>query len=137
MTRATALAQHKMEQLRALTWGFDESGVPLTDTTSDTRVVPETPSGGTGLTPSTASPGDTLAANVVGYCDFVDAAGQPLHSGTAAVPVSAAYIRRWAIAPLPANPSRAVVIQVHVVGATPATSSDVARLVGVRTRRGF
>src|ERR1043166_4220241 len=51
-TYAAVLAQQKMEQLRGLTWGFDNLGLPITDTTTNISVVPEVANGGTGLSPS-------------------------------------------------------------------------------------
>ena len=51
-TVTTALAAQKIEQLRALTWGFDPQGIPVSDFTTDTSVEPESPNGGTGLQPS-------------------------------------------------------------------------------------
>jgi Tfp pilus assembly protein PilV len=55
-----------------------------------------------------ASPSDTLLRNVDGYCDFVDEAGYVVGTGTAA-PATAAYLRRWSIAQLPASPDTNVV----------------------------
>jgi len=75
---AAILAQQKMEQLRALTWGFDVLGLPLSDYSSDTTVIPEAPTGGKGLTPS---PPDVLKSNQDGYCDFLDRYGYPLGYG--------------------------------------------------------
>src|SRR5882672_1307620 len=46
------LAEQKMEQLRSLTWGFDTLGLPVSDMATDLTVVPEKPTGGTGLSPS-------------------------------------------------------------------------------------
>src|SRR6266540_4803072 len=66
-TFASVLAQQKMEQLRGLTWGYDALGLPLTDTTTNISVMPET-AGGHGLTPS---PTAALSQNTVGYCDFL------------------------------------------------------------------
>lgn len=54
-TFTALLAQQKMEQLRGLTWGFDTLGLPLSDTTTNVTVVPETMTGGTGLSPSPAN----------------------------------------------------------------------------------
>lgn len=68
-TYAVILAQQKMEQLRSLTWGFDAIGLPLTDTTTDTTVVPERDAGGTGLS---LSPADALGRNTDGYVDYLD-----------------------------------------------------------------
>jgi type II secretory pathway pseudopilin PulG len=62
-TFATVLAEQKIEQLRSLTWGFDTQGLPISDFATNTTVTPETPNGGTGLTPS---PGNALQSNVVG-----------------------------------------------------------------------
>src|SRR5436190_20085380 len=46
-TYATVLAQQKLEQLQALTFGYDLQGLPIADTTTDTAVTPERPTGGT------------------------------------------------------------------------------------------
>jgi type II secretory pathway pseudopilin PulG len=51
-TFTSVLASQKIEQLRGLTYGFDVLGLPITDTTTNTTVSPETPTGGTGLAPS-------------------------------------------------------------------------------------
>src|SRR5437660_10467026 len=109
-TFAAVLAQHKMEQLRSLTWGFDTLGLPATDTSTDTTKFPET-NGGTGLSPS---PVNTLQQNVIGYVDYLDAKGQTLGGATATPPGTAVYIRRWMIEPLPTNPNNTIVIQVLV-----------------------
>lgn len=143
-TFATLLAQQKIEQLRALTWGFDESGLPITDLTSDTTVDPVQPDGGLGLTPS---PPDSLLANVDGFVDWVDREGRALGGGLVP-PEGAAYVRRWSIEPLPANPNNTLIIQVFVfrVGTRPAERDpsgpdvlermpDEARLVTVKTRK--
>jgi len=141
---ATLLAQQKVEQLRALTYGFDTLGLPLTDTGTDTTVEPEASTGGTGLSPS---PDGTLASNVPGYCDFADAYGRLLPSATATAPVGTAYIRRWSIQPLPSNPNNTFVIQVLVTprrdrGAADSADTpgglrlpDEARMVTVKTRK--
>src|SRR5437870_8092512 len=44
-TFTTVLAEQKLEQLRALTWGFDPLGLPVRDITTNTAVTPETPAG--------------------------------------------------------------------------------------------
>ncbi|PYR69930.1 MAG: hypothetical protein DMF88_04450, partial [Acidobacteria bacterium] len=51
-TFAAVLAEQKLEELRALSWGFDTQGLPMSDTSTDTTVSPETAIGGTGLQPS-------------------------------------------------------------------------------------
>ena len=64
--------------------------------------------------------------------DFIDARGQRL--GTSVSPPQAAfYTRRWSAAPLPENPSGAVVLQVWVT--VLGGKADAARLLGVKTRR--
>ena len=72
-TFATVLAEQKVEQLRALSWGYDMQGLPVSDFTSDTSVEPMTAAGGTGLQPSPAS---ALQANTGGYVDHDDSTGQ-------------------------------------------------------------
>ena len=140
-TFAAVLAEQKMEQLRGLTWGFDNLGLPLSDTTTDVSVVPERTTGGTGLSPS---PAGTLGANTAGYCDFLDDRGQSLGGG-AAPPAGTVYIRRWSVEPLPTNPNNTLVLQVLVTrsrdrgAANTATGvtrlPDEARLVSVKTRK--
>jgi prepilin-type N-terminal cleavage/methylation domain-containing protein len=142
-TSTTAMAQQKMEQLRALTWGFDLAGqgLPVTDTTSNLAVTPPTDDG-TGLNPS---PSDSLERNTEGFVDFLDANGQWVGTGTN-TPTGAVYIRRWSITPLPTNPNNTIVIQVLV---TPVASENArvesqftrtrmsgdALLISVKTRK--
>src|SRR5689334_21858996 len=40
VTMATVLAQQKVEELRSLLWGFDQQGVPVADTSTDTAANP-------------------------------------------------------------------------------------------------
>ena len=134
---ATVLAGQKMEQLRALTWGFDPLGTPIADLTTDTAASLETPTGGTGLSPS---PGGTLTSNMAGYVDYIDQSGRMLGGGET-MPAAAVYIRRWSIEPLPANPGT-LVLQVMVTkradrGSIGAETRlpDEARLVTLRTRK--
>ena len=119
-TSTTAMAEQKLEQLRALTWGFDllGQGLPLTDTTSNLSVYPTTHTG-SGLNPS---PVTALEENVAGFVDFLDANGGWVGTGMTP-PGSATYIRRWSIQPLPTNPNNTLVIQVLV---TPV-ASEMAR----------
>src|SRR3990170_2946363 len=53
LTSATALAEQKLEQLRALTWGFatDGTGLPVSDTSTNLAVSPSSATG-SGLNPS-------------------------------------------------------------------------------------
>lgn len=139
-TSATVLAAQKLEQLRALTWGFDSTGSPIGDTTTDTSVSPERPNGGTGLAPS---PTNTLRASTSGYVDYLAADGTQLGGG-AAPPTATVYIRRWMIEPLPTRPDDTLIIQVLVtrrrerglanlgsVGRMP----EEARMMTIKTRK--
>ena len=140
-TFASVLAEQKVEQLRGLTWGFDNLGLPLSDTTTDVTVVPEKPTGGRGLSPS---PAGTLGQNTDGYCDFLDDRGNSLGGGTT-LPDGTVFIRRWSIEPLPTNPNNTLVLQVLVTrsrnrgGADTATGvtrlPDEARIISVKTRK--
>ena len=140
-TYAAVLAEQKLEELRALTWGFDREGLPITDTTTNTAVNPETPTGGTGLTPS---PPTALNENTEGYVDYVDQFGNKVGTGGTSPPGDAIYSRRWSIMPLPTNPNNTIVIQVLVTrhrnrgaadqGAV-ARLPDEARMITVKTRK--
>ena len=139
-TFAAVLAQQKIEQLRSLTWGFDILGLPISDSTTDTAVVPEAPTGGTGLSPS---PTNTLQANTNGYVDYLDRFGNSLGGGTA-VPNNTAYTRRWMVEPLPTNPNNTLIIQVLVTRRFDRGTADAgsvarlpeeARMVTVKTRK--
>ena len=137
---ATVLAGQKMEQLRGLTWGFDTSGLPVTDLTTNTAAAVETPTGGTGLSPS---PRGTLTSNTAGYVDYVDRFGNILGGGTV-MPAGAVYIRRWSVEPLPTS-FNTLVLHVLVTKRTNRGSADSdgttrrlpdeARLVSVKTRK--
>jgi type II secretory pathway pseudopilin PulG len=140
-TFTATLAQEKMEQLRGLTWGFDPIGLPLSDTSTDTSQVPESPTGGTGLAPS---PAGTLSTNTAGYCDFLDANGKSLGGGSNP-PDNTAFIRRWSIEPLPTDPNNTLVIQVLVTRLRDRGAADTApgvkrlpeesRILSVKTRK--
>jgi type II secretory pathway pseudopilin PulG len=141
-TLATILAQQKMEQLRGLAWGFDASGLPFSDISTDTAVTPESPTGGKGLQPS---PPDTLWRNTNGYVDYLDANGGVLGGGPS-VPRGAMYVRRWSILPLPAAPNDTLVLQVLVRRRSSDSQSpegdpgrsrtpDQAQIVSVKTRK--
>jgi type II secretory pathway pseudopilin PulG len=142
-TSTTAMAEQKLEQLRALTWGFDTSGqgLPVSDTTTNLAVDPPSPTGG-GLNPS---PTDALEENTPGYVDFLDAHGQYVGTGVTP-PGTAAFVRRWSIRPLPTNPNNTLVLQVLVTpvsneGSRVATGAPRQRmpgdalLVSVKTRK--
>jgi type II secretory pathway pseudopilin PulG len=128
-TFTIVLAAQKVEQLRSLAWTFDAAGQqPRSDTSTDTANASVAP-GGTGLT---ASSGDTLETNIVGYCDFLDHSGRSLGGGSAP-PAGTVFVRRWSIGAL-ASSSDTLVIQVLV---TPlAGRGEEARLMSLRTRKG-
>ena len=140
-TFAALLAQQKMEQLRGLTYGFDVLGLPMTDATTDITVVPESVTGGKGLSPS---PAGTLGQNMSGYCDFVDRNGNSLGGGTTP-PAGTAYIRRWSVEPLPTNPNNTLIFQVLVTRSRNRGTADTAtgvtrlpdeaRIISVKTRK--
>lgn len=132
VTTTAVLAQQKIEQLRALTWGFDEFGLPISDYSSDISVTPPSAAGGIGLTPS---PGDTLNTSTTGYVDYLDAYGQWLGTG-GSPPQGALYVRRWSVDPLPNNPNNTLVFQVLVGRISPAGElHDLARQVNLKTRK--
>jgi hypothetical protein len=128
-TYSTVLAEQKLEQLRALAYGFDMAGLPVTDIETDTSVTPPDPTGGTGLQPS---PNTALQTNTNGFVDHVDGQGVIVGNGVNP-PASAVYTRRWSVEPLPTNPNNTIVLQVLV---TPirnrgqADQGNVNRLAG-------
>jgi type II secretory pathway pseudopilin PulG len=142
-TFAAVLAQQKLEQLRSLAWSVDAFGLPVSDLTTDTTVVPEAVGGGTGLTPS---PAGALGSTVEGYSDFVDRRGNVLGGGPTP-PAGSAYLRRWSIEPLPTSANNTLILQVLVTdlrnrGAADTTTAvtrlpDEARIVGAKTRKAF
>jgi hypothetical protein len=139
-TYTATLAQEKLEQLRGLTWGFDEIGLPVNDYTTNLAVEPPA-NDGVGLSPS---PANALSSNVNGYVDYVDRFGLTLGGGPVAPP-NTVYVRRWSVEPLPTNPNNTLVLQVLVFavgdradqGDGPVLDrvKDEARLVSVKTRK--
>lgn len=139
-TIATVLAQQKLEQLRGLTWGFDNIGLPVSDIQTDTAVSPPAATGGAGLAPS---PVPTLSSNTAGYVDYLDEYGNSLGGG-ATMPGNAVWIRRWSVEPLPTDPNNTLILQVLVTrnrnrgaaeqGAV-ARLGEEARLMTVKTRK--
>jgi type II secretory pathway pseudopilin PulG len=127
LSSTTALAEQKMEQLRALTWGFatDGTGLPVSDVTTNLAVTPAKPTGN-GLNPS---PSDSLTKNTTGYVDYLDADGNWLGTGTVP-PTGAVYIRRWSVTPLPTNPNNTLILQVLV-----APVSNEALVIDGQNRR--
>ena len=132
VTTTAVLAQQKIEQLRALTWGFDDFGLPVSDFASDIAVTPPTSAAGVGLQ---ASPANTLTASTPGYVDYLDAYGAWVGTGTTP-PANAIYVRRWSISPLPTNPNNTLVFQVLVGRISPSGPlSDLGRQVSLKTRK--
>jgi hypothetical protein len=127
-TIAAILAEQKLEQLRGLTWEFDMNRAPVNDVSTDTSVLPESPTGGAGLQPSPWA----LRQNTPGFVDHVDANGTIVGGGVQAPP-SAVYTRRWSVEPLPVSIDHAVLIQVLVTRNSNRGRADqgaVARLPG-------
>ena len=132
VTMTAVLAQQKIEQLRGLTWGFDDFGLPVSDFASNIAVTPPASSGGVGLQ---ASPANTLTASTPGYVDYLDAYGAWVGTGSAP-PRNAIYVRRWSIEPLPTNPNNTLVFQVLVGRISPSgPPSDLGRQVSLKTRK--
>ncbi|MEW5984462.1 MAG: prepilin-type N-terminal cleavage/methylation domain-containing protein [Acidobacteriota bacterium] len=139
-TFATVLAQQKMEQLRELTWGFDQQNNAVSDLQTDLAVTPPSPAGGLGLSPS---PARSLLDPAAGYVDYLDAAGTWIGTGTRPV-AGTTYIRRWSITPLPADPANTLVLQVLVTrirdrgtannGAGTRLPNE-ARIMSIKTRK--
>lgn len=89
--RTAEYAQDKMEQLLVLSFGDDSS---------DTRVFPALPAGGTGIEPGgSANP----AAPILGYADYLDASGNLLASNVANPPAGWFYQRVWQVTSLSAT----------------------------------
>ena len=146
-TFTVMLAEQKMEQLRALTWGFDTVGLPISDFSTDTTNVGTlagcTSSGAGAASGLSASPAGTLGENTDGWVDYLDVNGCDLGGGGIAPP-GTTYIRRWSVEPLPTNPNNTLVLQVLVTRRTnrgDADSGNVARLpeearlMSVKTRK--
>jgi type II secretory pathway pseudopilin PulG len=136
-TMASMLAAEKIEELRSLTWSHVTTSSPAisissSDVTTDLSRHPATDSG-PGLLPS---PPGTLDANVAYYVDYVDGAGRCIE-GDDSPPLSAVYIRRWAVRPLASDPDNILVFQVVVTTRAPGgmLSPDTAHLVTIEARK--
>lgn len=95
---ALAGAQHKLEALRALRFGYDDGGSPVTDP----RLKPS-PIGG-------------LSEDVEGHVDWLDVSGAVLPDAR-----SAEYVRRWRITAIAADEPDAIAIDVCVFSIRSAT----------------
>jgi type II secretory pathway pseudopilin PulG len=127
-TSTAAMAAQKMEQIRSLSWGFDlqGQGLPVTDTTTNLAVYPHR-NDGSGLNPS---PANTLEENVPGFVDYLDERGTWVGTGDTA-PRGTAFVRRWAIVPLPTNPNNTLVIRVLVT----SLAAELNRQAGAGARQ--
>ncbi|MEN3338487.1 MAG: hypothetical protein V7647_2163 [Acidobacteriota bacterium] len=121
-TFAAVLAGEKMEQLRSLTWAHLPGGALSSDTTTNLAADPPS-SGGPGLA---AAPAGSLDVNTPFYVDYASAAGARV-GGLGA----AAYIRRWSVTPLPADPENELMLQVRVL----TVGGGDWRLASIKVRR--
>ena len=130
---AVFVAQQKLEQLSALEWRIDATGVSRSDLDSDLSLDPPD-AGGSGLEPS---PGDALDRNTPGFADFVGSDGRWRGRGSTPAP-GTAFVRRWSVAPYPRDPANTLVLTVVVLpiaeAAARATHPAAVRLHTIRTR---
>jgi hypothetical protein len=146
-SRAVILAEQKMEQLQGLAFAVDDSGMPVTDVSSNlaaftaTGVCAGSTTGAAlGLT---QSPPGALNTNTDGYVDYVNAQGCGLGGGSLP-PGGTAYIRRWSIEASDAG-ADTLLLQVLVTNRgvrTPVTNGSSsgrmpqdAKVVGAKSRR--
>lgn len=109
---ALVSAQDKLESLRALTYGFDEGGEPVTDG----RLLP--------------SPAASLSGNTGAYFDWLDESGAPVADAD-----QASYVRRWKIAVLDDHLPEAVAIEVCVFKADSAETGPAGAEACLATLR--
>ena len=88
---ALVAAQDKLESLRAVRFDYDQAGTPV----SDPKLR--------------ASTSDTLAHDVAGFADWLDAGGTPLGA-----PDGAGYVRRWRVTEIAGDEPSAIAIDVCV-----------------------
>jgi prepilin-type N-terminal cleavage/methylation domain-containing protein len=133
-TMTTTLASARLEQLRTLSFAFDDAGGRITDLATDLSVQNPGP-GGSGLSSAGA---DSLQTSTPGFVDYLDAHGQWVGNG-ASLPAGAVFTRRWSIDSLGGSPD-AIVLQVlvravpHGITAAVRKGRADARLVTIRTR---
>ena len=143
-TATALLAAARVEQIRSLHWTYEPGAgaavIPRSDLSANLSVEVPT-DGGPGLAPS---PAGTLAANVPPYVDYLDFQGRWVGNGVSPPP-EAVYIRRWAVTPLPADPSRTLIVSVLVTtvaedrargGPWGARAGAETLLVVLNTRKG-
>lgn len=90
---AVALVQSKLEELRSVTWGYDQSGTPVSGAALAT------------------SPSSSLTEDTPGYVDYVNPHGEVVAWADADLPDLA---RRWSIAMFEASDPDTLVL--HVCG---------------------
>ncbi len=140
-TTTVVLATEKVEELLALTWGYDAlTAGSVSDFSTDLGRSPPDASGN-GLA---ASPAGSLEVNTPGYVDYLDARGVWVGTG-AAPPAAAVYLRRWHIEALPADPDTLILrvlaspIVRDVVAAPPgqprSRRPDEALIVALKRRK--
>ena len=100
---ASTLAVQKVEELRALGWGWDANGAPV----SDAALEP--------------SPPGSLENDVGGYVDYVDEHGTRVDG---AGPI--AFVRRWSVQTVPGS-TDAIAITVFVL---PRSRAGIANRAG-------
>ena len=103
---AHALAQGKLEELRARSWSYDASGAPIGD-------------------PALAeSPADALTTDRAGWLDVSDEFGQPVATTDVG---RTAYRRRWSVTRVDAADPNTLVLKVcvHAVGSAGSALSGV------------
>lgn len=118
--RTTEYAQDKMEQLLVLAWG---------DSTSDTRVFPAAPSGGTGLSVGGSANPD---APVAGYADYLDKSGTLISTADGSVPAGWFYKRVWAVSSPMAN-LKQIEVTVTVESSLGRTSPPRSTVTSLKT----
>lgn len=108
----TMLAAQRLEQLRGLTYRFEDTPAGPERSTDLATTLSGATMGqsGPGLA---ASPPGTLVVSTPGYADYLDAQGQWVGDGASAPP-GAAFVRRWAVTPSLSNPDDGVMLQVMV-----------------------
>jgi type II secretory pathway pseudopilin PulG len=128
------LASEKLHQLRGLTWHVGSAAEAVADLATDLSSDPPA-DGGAGLAPTGAG---TLTGNRSGYVDYLDEHGLRVGAGPTA-PSRTRFVRRWAIAAHPADPSHSVVLHVLVLpasvqGRAASGHPHAVHLSSIRTR---
>jgi len=84
--------------------------------------------------PPAVSPADSLQHDVPSFVEYLDSSGRSV-SETGAPASSAAYIRRWSVQPLPADPANTMVIQVLVTTAVAGRTGIVVATMRTHVER--